>query len=91
VAELNYNVGARKGPGDTVKVNEFSGLDPDNLPQEGDWVLLKTRAHHLVEVRPSRTKPDTVAYDAVIYDLADVPAGSRTFDSMSLLRTAGED
>ena len=48
----NYNKGAAKSYGGEVRVNEYRDLDPNDLPAVGDYVLLKTRAHRLVEVLP---------------------------------------
>lgn len=87
----NYNKGARKSFGDEVSVNEFWGLDPGDLPKPGDWVVLKTRAHELLEVVPHGTRPDTVRYKAIIRPLGELhrrqAAGSiRVFDSTSNIR-----
>jgi hypothetical protein len=77
----SYRIGAAKSFGDEVKVNEFYGLDPNDLPQAGDWVILKTRAHELVEVTPSRSKPDTVRYRAIIRELSKVPPNAKRYES----------
>lgn len=75
----NYAKGRAKTFGDEIRVNEFSGLDPENLPQRGDYVLLKTRAHELMEVIPSPSKPSTVRYRAIIGRRREVPSGANTF------------
>ena len=81
----NYATGHNKTFGDTVQVNELWGMDPDDLPQVGDYVLLATRAHELTWVRPSRSKRDTIRYRAIIRRLDEVPPTARTFDSASNL------
>ncbi len=77
----NYASGARKTFGDEVLVNEFSGLDPTDLPRAGDYVLLKTRAHKLIEVTPYKSRTDAIRYRAVIVRRQAVPSGARTFES----------
>ena len=76
----NYGKGRKKTYGDEVRVNEYWGLDPHDLPRVGDFVLLKTRAHELIEVLPSRSTPGTVRYRAIIRRLDEVPRSARTFD-----------
>jgi hypothetical protein len=75
----NYAKGRRKNFGDEVRVNEHSGLDQNNLPQVGDFLLLKTRAHELVEVIPSKSTPGTIRYRAIIRRLDEVPPSARKF------------
>lgn len=41
----NYAKGRSKNFGDEIRVNEYWGLDPNDLPRVGDYVRLKTRAH----------------------------------------------
>jgi hypothetical protein len=84
--QSNYGRGGQKGPGDEVRSNEFSGLDPNDLPQVGDWVIKKTRAHELIEVRPSPSKPDTVSYRAIIRELSDVPPRAKTYRAYALIQ-----
>jgi hypothetical protein len=69
-----------------VRANEFRDLDPNDLPAVGDYVLLKSRAHRLVEVTRSRSHPGTVRYRAVITRLEDVPSAARTFPSQPNIR-----
>ena len=75
----NYDKGRQKSVGDEVRVNEYWGLDPDDLPKVGDFVLLKSRAHELIEVIPSRSTPGTIRYRAIIRRLEDAPKRARTF------------
>jgi hypothetical protein len=75
----NYGKGRQKSVGDEVRVNEYWGLDPDDLPKVGDFVLLKSRAHELIEVVPSKSTPGTIRYRAIIRRLEDVPKRARTF------------
>ncbi len=82
----NYGKGRKKGFGDEVRVNEFWGLDPENLPQIGDFVLLKSRAHELIEVTQSKSKSDTIRYKAVIRRIEEIPKGARVFDSFANIR-----
>ena len=62
MSSKNYTKGARKGFGDEVRVDEYWGLDPSDLPQVGDFVLLKTRAHELIKVTPSKSRAGTIRY-----------------------------
>ena len=82
----NYAKGRNKGFGDEIRVNEYWGLDPDDLPRVGDFVLLKTRAHELIEVIPSRSTPGTIRYRAIIRRLDEVPRNARTFSSEPNIR-----
>jgi hypothetical protein len=82
----NYTKGRNKGFGAQIQVNEYSGLDPNDLPKIGDYVRLKTRAHQLIEVVPSRSKPGTVRYRAIIRRLTEVPERARAFESEPNIR-----
>jgi hypothetical protein len=77
----NYTKGRNKGFGDEIRVNEYWGLDPGDLPRVGDFVLLKTRAHELIEVIPSRSTAGTIRYRAIVRRLDEVPRKARTFSS----------
>jgi hypothetical protein len=70
-------------------VNEYHGLDPNDLPGAGDRVILKTVAHELIEVGPSRTRPDTVRCRAIRRFLDDVPTHAPRFSSVSNLTLEG--
>jgi hypothetical protein len=89
VSNQNYRRGAEKPLGSEVRVNEYHGLDPNDLPRPGDWVVRKTVAHELIEVFPSKTRPDTVRYRAIRRALTDVPPGARQFSAVSNLRLQG--
>jgi hypothetical protein len=82
----NYRAGARKTFGDTVKVDEYSGAEPNDLPKVGDYVLLKTRAHEITKVRASPSRPGTVRYEGIIRRLSEVPATARTWESTPYIR-----
>ncbi len=82
----NYAKGRRKDFGDEVRVNEYWGLDQNDLPRVGDFVLLKTRAHELIEVVPSKSTPGTIRYRAIIRRLDEVPSEVRKFDSEPNIR-----
>lgn len=75
----NYQKGQHKTFGDEVRVNEYWGLDPNDLPRVGDFVVLETRAHEITEVIPSRSKPGTIRYRAIIRSLHNVPKNARIF------------
>jgi hypothetical protein len=85
----NYGKGRRKPSGSKVRVNQYWGLDPNDLPQPGDWVRLATRAHLLTKVTPSKTHPDTISYEARIFPLDMIPPGDRVYDSESNLKLMG--
>lgn len=82
----NYSKGQTKTFGDEVRVNEFWGLDPADLPRKGDYVILKTRAHELTEVVQSKSKAGTVRYHAIIRRLTEVPKAARRFTAVPNIR-----
>jgi hypothetical protein len=75
----NYGKGRHKSFGDEVRVNEYWGLDPNDLPRVGNFVLLKSRAHELIEVVSSKLTAGTIRYRAIIRRLEEVPSSARTF------------
>jgi hypothetical protein len=85
----NYGKGGRKPYGTKVRVNEFHGLDPADLPKAGDWVRGKEVAHELTVVIPSRSKPDTVRYEAIRRRIEDIPRGAKVYESTSNLQLYG--
>jgi hypothetical protein len=89
VKNENYKRGAGKPWGSEIRVNEFHRLDPNDLPEVGDWVRGARVAHELVEVVPSRTKPDTVTYRARRWLIERIPQGAKVYDSQSNLQLRG--
>lgn len=83
---LNYTKGQQKTFGDEIRVNEYWGLDPKDLPKVGDYVVLKTRAHELIEVTKSKSQPGTVRYRAIIRRVTDVPKEARRFTAIPNVR-----
>ena len=86
----DYGTGCGEAFGDTVTCHEFCGLDPRDLPQPGDFVRLKTSAHLLLKVTPSRTKAHTVSYVALIVPLDTIKPGDKVLGSESSLELFGE-
>jgi hypothetical protein len=85
----NYRSGAAKPWGAEIRVNEFHGLDPNDLPRPGDWVRGKTVAHELTEVSASKKISGTVRYKARRWPVDKIPAGARVYESRSNLQIFG--
>ena len=85
----NSRKGVRKPFGSEIGVNDHHSLDPANLPTKGDWVRLKTVAHELIEVVPSKTKSGTVRCRAIRRRLSDIPPGAKVYGFTSNLDLRG--
>jgi hypothetical protein len=81
----NYGAGAAKPWGSEIRVNEFHGLEADDLPQPGDWVRGRNVAHELTEVTASKKNAGTVRYKAKRWPVEKIPLDAKVYDSRSNL------
>ena len=69
--------GSEKPWGATVRRYQFSGVDPNGVPQDG--TRLATPAHLLIKVTPSKTHPDSISYVPKAFPLDMIQPGGKIY------------